>query len=234
MVLNLFVILLSLTGCRRSSNEFWEDTKSAKRHVGRGFRTLGGKHGDSRQVRSRDEFYSDEPYADYSYEDQGAFIPLEDMPNPNEVAMADSISPQPRENPGDPGSSIPGIDAFRDPSTVPGMSVIFKNIQFDYNSNLVKGQDNLEIIKNVADYMKRRPNVYAFIEGHTDERGPEAYNLALGSRRSNAVRNMLINEGVNPDNLFTISYGKERPLLLEHHEEAWGQNRRAEFKVYQR
>jgi peptidoglycan-associated lipoprotein len=98
----------------------------------------------------------------------------------------------------------------------------------------VKGDDNLQTLQNVADYMRSQPNLYVFVEGHCDERGPEAFNLALGSRRSNAVRNLLINAGVSPDNVFTISYGKERPLVLEHHEEAWGKNRRAEFKVYKR
>lgn len=82
--------------------------------------------------------------------------------------------------------------------------------------------------------MRSHPNTYVFVEGHCDERGPEAYNLSLGAKRGNAVRNLLINEGVDPDHIFTISYGKERPLVFEHHEEAWAQNRRAEFKVYNR
>jgi peptidoglycan-associated lipoprotein len=203
--------------------------------MGRGVRTLGGKHGDSRQIQSRDEFYVDEDGNYVSNAPQGNdFIPLDDEPNSEELAMADSLTPQPRENPGDPGSSIPGIDAFRDPSTIPGLSGVFRNIYFEYNSNLIKGQDNLEIVKNVSDYMRRNGSTYIFVEGHCDERGPEAYNLALGARRANAVRNMLISEGVSPDNVFTISYGKERPLMLEHHDEAWSQNRRAEFKVYQR
>ncbi len=82
--------------------------------------------------------------------------------------------------------------------------------------------------------MRFHPNIYIFIEGHTDERGPQAYNLALGSRRANTVRNLLINEGVDPDRLFTISYGKERPVILERHEEGWAKNRRGEFKIYER
>lgn len=148
--------------------------------------------------------------------------------------MADFVAPQPAQTPGECGSKIPGISAFKDPSMVPGMSKIFRNVYFEYNSNLIKGQQNVETVRGIARYMKQHPNLYVFVEGHCDERGPEAYNLALGSRRSNAVRNMLIQEGVSPDNIFTISYGKERPLVLENHEEAWSQNRRAEFKIYQR
>jgi peptidoglycan-associated lipoprotein len=228
---SLFVVsLVAFTGCRRNYNEITDDTKTAGRHMHRGFRALGGKHGSSRQVQNRDEFYSPNGM-DYA---QGDFIPLEDYQNSNDFSMGDSVTPPPRETPGDPGSSVPGIQAFRDPSTIPGLANIFQNIQFEYNSNLVKGQANLDIIHRVADYLRSHPNAYIFAEGHADERGPEAYNLALGSRRSNAVRNMLISEGVNPDNIFTISYGKERPIVLEHHEEAWSQNRRVEFKIYQR
>jgi len=99
---------------------------------------------------------------------------------------------------------------------------------------MVKGEQNLQIIHNIADFLRKHPNIYIFVEGHTDERGPQAYNLALGVRRANAVRNLLISEGINPDNVFTISYGKERPVILERHEEGWAKNRRDEFKIYER
>ncbi len=231
-ILNLMMLCLSLASCRRNTSDVWEDTKSASRHIGRGFRSLGGKNGDSRQVISRDAFYVSDDY-DY-YVPENEFVPLEDERFSNQMAMTENRAPQPRETPGEVGSSVPGIDSFSDPHTIPGLSNVFRNINFEYNSNLVKGENHLQTIRNVADYMKKKPNTYVFIEGHTDERGPEAYNLALGSRRSNAVRNLLISEGVNPNNIFTISYGKERPLVMDHHEESWAQNRRAEFKIYQR
>jgi len=251
LAISILLLGMSTTACRRNSDDVWEDSKSATRHMSRGMRTLGGKHGDSRAIQNRDQFYvvDDEGYI---YEDNsndqmmsggyamnnnssmGEFVPLSDQSYQDEVAMADFVSRQPRETPGDPGSSIPGIDAFQDPSTNPRWSGVFRNINFEFNSNLVKGQENLNTINRVADYMKRNPNTYTFVEGHCDERGPEAYNLSLGARRSNAVRNMLIQEGVNPDNVFTISYGKERPVHFDHNEDAWNQNRRAEFRVYQR
>ena len=234
--LSLFLIVLSTSSCRRTGDDVWEDTKTAGRHVGRGFKTLGGKHGDSRMVYSPDEFYTMDGnnYVSPDNPMGGEFIPLQDQKSGEEFAMAESVSPQPRESPGDPGSSIPGIQAFKDPSTIPGLANIFHNIKFDYNSNLIKGQENMDILRNIGDYMQRHSTTYIFVEGHTDERGPEAYNLALGSRRANAVRNALIADGVSPDNIFTISYGKERPAVRESHEEAWLQNRRAEFKIYQR
>lgn len=231
----LALATLSMTvSCRRTGDDIWEDSKTAGRHVSRGFRTLGGKHGDSRQVYCRDDFY---PYQDNCMQPPALandFTPLYDQNSSDEIAMADSYVRQPRECPGDPGSSVPGLDSFRDPHTVPGLANIFQNIHFEYNSDLVKGRDSMDTIHRVADYMRKHPATYLFVEGHCDQRGPEAYNLALGSRRSNAVRNALIADGVNPDAIFTISYGKERPLVMENHEEAWAQNRRAEFKVYQR
>jgi peptidoglycan-associated lipoprotein len=231
----LGLVLGSTTSCYRSSDQMWDDSRSAGRHMTRGLRTMGGKHGDSRAIQSRDEFMSmdDGMYVgNESYVSD--FVPLSDQSYESEMAMADYVNRQPRETPGDPGSSIPGVEAFRDPSTNSTWAAIFRNINFEYNSNLVKGQSNLDTIHAVANYMRRNPNIYVFVEGHCDERGPEAYNLALGARRSNAVRNLLLQEGVNADNIFTISYGKERPLFHDLNEDAHGQNRRAEFKIYQR
>lgn len=226
------LLVISLSGCQcRTPDEILDDTCTARRHVNKGFRALGGKNGDSRMVCSREEFFYVED--DSCNMTLGTdFIPLSDQQNSAGFNM--SNSQQPKESPGDPGSSIPGIDAFKDPHSIPGLAGIFQNINFDYNSNLVKGQDNMATIHKIADYMRTHPGTYVFVEGHTDERGPEAYNLSLGARRSNAVRDMLIKEGVSPNNLFTVSYGKERPLVYEHHDEAWAQNRRVEFKIYQR
>ncbi len=224
----LMLALLAITGCNRNPNTVWDDTRSAGRHMHRGIRSLGGKHGSSRQVGSRNEFMpGQEAYA-------GEFIPLADDPNRSGITAGDMVAPPPRESPGEPGSSIPGIDAFHDPSMNPEWARTFKNITFDYNSSLIKGAENLNTIRDIANYMRQYPNLYIFVEGHCDERGPEAYNLALGSHRANAVRNMLIGDGVHPDNIFTISYGKERPLVYGTAEESWRQNRRAEFKIFVR
>lgn len=228
----LIVLLTIVSGCRRNANTFWEDTQTAGRHVNRGFRSLGGKHTDSRQICSRDEFIGPDEYAGAVFASD--YVPLADDPNVSEANITERMNPSSRFLPGEQGSPIPGIQAFKDPSTNPKLSGVFRNIHFPYNGNLVKGDDNLTIVRNVADYMKKNHNTYVFVEGHCDERGPESYNFSLGSQRSNAVRNMLISEGVNPDNIFTISYGKDRPIIIGHDEGSWQQNRRAEFKVYER
>lgn len=230
-ILSIFAFALMLTSCCRSTDEVWDDTKTASRHMRRGVSALGGKHGDSQVVVCREDFYvQDNGYFAYGQD----FVPLPDADNCRDVSMAEFVAPQPSSTPGDPGCLLPGIEAFQDPSTVSGMGQIFQNIFFEYNSNLVKGQDSVNTVRNIADYMRTHPGTYVFVEGHCDQRGPQAYNLALGSRRANAVRTMLIDQGVNPDNVFTISYGKERPLVFENHEEAYSKNRRAEFKIFQK
>ena len=242
----LLGVVCMLQSCSRTGNDVWEDTKSAGRHVKRGASALGGKQGDSRQIRNRgdfeciddENFYDGGAFQEGVYQDvygggpDGEFIPIDDPAN--ELSMADMVSRPARETPGEPGSSIPGIQAFRDPSTIPQLAGIFQPIYFEYNCSMVKGARNLQAMHGIADFLRTHPNIYMFVEGHTDERGPQAYNLALGARRANAVRNMLIGEGISPDRLFTISYGKERPVVLERHEEGWSRNRRAEFKIYER
>ncbi|MFN4090088.1 MAG: peptidoglycan-associated lipoprotein Pal [Alphaproteobacteria bacterium] len=82
-----------------------------------------------------------------------------------------------------------------------------------------------------AGWLRKYPNVGATIEGHADERGTREYNLALGERRANSVRDFLTAQGISPQRLRTISYGKERPAVLGSNEQAWAQNRRGVLTV---
>lgn len=83
------------------------------------------------------------------------------------------------------------------------------------------------IIENQVVWLKRYPNVHVTIEGNTDQRGTREYNLALGARRANSVRDYMIALGISPDRITTISYGKERPVDPASTPEAWAKNRRA-------
>ena len=78
-----------------------------------------------------------------------------------------------------------------------------------------------------ASWMLTNVDYSALIEGHADEQGTQAYNLALGARRASAVQNYLIAQGVSPARLKTISYGKERPIEICSDEACYSQNRRA-------
>ena len=214
---------------QRSSDDVWNDTQSAGRHVARGVKTLAGFHGESRQINDRGEFTGD----DVQPGARGDYEGFEDDPN-LQLRVSEGQALQPRETPGEDGSSIPGIEAFKDPALDPELAELFRNVHFEYNSSLIKGDENLTIIANVADWLKSHPKVYIFVEGHCDNRGPAAYNFALGANHSNAVRNLLIKEGVVYDHVFTISYGKERPLREGDDEEIWRVNRRGQFKVYEK
>ena len=84
-----------------------------------------------------------------------------------------------------------------------------------------------EILARQADWLRRYPNVAVTIEGHCDERGTREYNLALGERRAQAVKNVLGASGIPASRISTISYGKERPAVVGSSEDAYAQNRRA-------
>jgi peptidoglycan-associated lipoprotein len=84
-----------------------------------------------------------------------------------------------------------------------------------------------EILARQADWLRRYPNVTVTIEGHCDERGTREYNLALGERRAQAAKNVLVAAGIPAARISTTSYGKERPAVVGSSEEAYAQNRRA-------
>lgn len=215
-----------LSGCHRSSDEVWNDTKTAGHHMSRGVGTLGGKHATSQQVTDPSQMGLDKTQDFVAYSDEQDSTKME--------AGGEEAIPQPKETPGEPGSSIPGIDGFKDPLQDPATASIFEHIHFAYNSSLIKGDENLRIIHSINDYLKSHPKCYVFIEGHCDKRGPAAYNFSLGANRSNSVRSLLIQEGANPDHLFTVSYGKEKLLFNEDSEEFQKLNRRAQFKIFEK
>ena len=84
-----------------------------------------------------------------------------------------------------------------------------------------------EILARQADWLRRYPNVAVTIEGHCVERGSREYILALGERRAQAVKNVLVASGIPASRISTISYGKERPAVVGSSEDAYAQNRRA-------
>ena len=88
-----------------------------------------------------------------------------------------------------------------------------------------------ETLELQAAWLKRNASVTVTIQGHADERGTREYNLALGERRANTVKDFLVTLGVNPQRIDTISYGKERPVAIGSTNAAWAQNRRGVTKV---
>ncbi len=86
--------------------------------------------------------------------------------------------------------------------------------------------DGRAVLEKQAQWLKTYANVSITVEGHCDERGTREYNMALGERRANAVKNYLMSLGVDGSRINTISYGKERPAVMGNDESAWSQNRR--------
>lgn len=101
-------------------------------------------------------------------------------------------------------------------------------VHFAFNSSAVTGV-NKKIVKENADYMLAHPNKHVRLEGNTDERGTEEYNLALGWRRARSVKSMMEVLGVPANRMSTISYGKDRPVAFGHNRAAWAKNRRVDF-----
>jgi peptidoglycan-associated lipoprotein len=105
-----------------------------------------------------------------------------------------------------------------------------EKVYFDFDSSLLTPQAR-QMLNIKADFLSAHRDVAVMIEGHCDERGTAAYNLALGERRAEAVRNYLINLGTSAERLTIISYGEERPVAHGKDETAWAKNRRAQFVI---
>ena len=101
-------------------------------------------------------------------------------------------------------------------------------IYFDFDSSEVHPDDRVVVEAN-AQYLARESGAEVVLEGHADERGSREYNVALGERRANGVRDMLRLLGVADHQIRTVSYGEERPSTVGHDEGAWSRNRRVEF-----
>jgi peptidoglycan-associated lipoprotein len=125
--------------------------------------------------------------------------------------------PQALGGPGGPGSAVPGSQ--QDLAASAGDRVFFAFDRSDITP------ESRQILSRQAEWLRRYPNVTVTIEGHCDERGTREYNLALGERRAQAAKNVLVAEGIPAARISTISYGKERPIVVGSNEEAWAQNR---------
>lgn len=102
-------------------------------------------------------------------------------------------------------------------------------IFFDLNSSMISDEARKVLIDN-ARWVSQSGFRKVIVEGHCDERGTREYNLALGQRRADSVKDFLVSQGVSAGSIRTISFGKEQPLVDGHDEFAWGKNRRAEVR----
>ncbi|MTJ83395.1 MAG: peptidoglycan-associated lipoprotein Pal [Telmatospirillum sp.] len=134
-------------------------------------------------------------------------------------------------NSGAAASTTAPVVAPTKPGVVPGSQADFvanvgDRVFFEFDKYSLKADAKEQLNKWVA-FLKKYPNDQLVVEGHADERGTREYNLALGERRANSVKDYLVSQGVQASRLKVISYGKERPAVLGSNESAWAQNRRA-------
>jgi peptidoglycan-associated lipoprotein len=135
--------------------------------------------------------------------------------------------------PGMGGKQLGGATPWQEPTPgapIGGPDSPFSSrvIYFDFDSSQVRDEFR-PVLEAHAKYLIAHPDARVILEGHTDERGSREYNLALGERRAQAVRQVLQVLGVSPQQLQVVSYGKEKPAALGHNEEAWRLNRRVEI-----
>lgn len=117
---------------------------------------------------------------------------------------------------------------YGDPLQNPNSLLATRVIYFDYDQSTISPAYR-ELVSAHAEYLATHPEVTVRLEGHADERGTREYNLGLGEQRANAVRSLMMADGVAAGQLVVVSYGEERAAAYEHNEEAWALNRRVEL-----
>lgn len=138
-----------------------------------------------------------------------------------EMSSVEVIKPPPvvvkKEEPPAPPPPVEEVEPFN-----------YQTIHFDFDSAEVLYRDK-EHLDRLAEFLLRNRDISLTIEGHADERGAFDYNLSLGEQRALNIRQELQKRGIAPERVRIVSYGEERPLVRGHTEDAYSQNRRAEF-----
>jgi peptidoglycan-associated lipoprotein len=209
----LLAFIFLLASCCRNSSQTWEDVKTAGRYMQRGVDSFCGKDGESRMFASGDQFVG-------PHEEE--FIPLNDEDLRAIALNGDDAIPQPRVMPGE--GSVPALHHFR--------AAEFSSVHFDTDEHILREKADISMVQHIVSYLKKNPGTYLLIEGHTDERAPASYNMALGMRRANHIRALMVKNGCDANRIYTVSHGKEQPLALGHSSEDWKKNRRAQFKIF--
>jgi len=120
--------------------------------------------------------------------------------------------------------------AGRDSATTGARSTLLAAVYFDYDASELRG-DSRAALEAKLPIMERFGELRVRVAGHTDDRGSDEYNLALGQRRAASVKRFLTERGVDDARVEIVSFGKERPTCEEQAESCWSRNRRAEFEI---
>jgi peptidoglycan-associated lipoprotein len=143
---------------------------------------------------------------------------------PAEKRPGEGRSPTKESTAGE-GSSLDQLREGKPPVSGPLTDIFFSFDRYDLEA------EARSTLKANADWLKKNPAARVEIEGHTDERGTNEYNLALGAKRAQAAKDYLVTLGIATERLSTISYGEEISVCKEPNESCWRQNRRARFVI---
>jgi len=145
-------------------------------------------------------------------------------PPPSAPAQPDTVEVE-RDFPGEQpfGEGEPSVEELNERG-------VLATVYFEFDKSDLSDETRATLRRN-AEWLKSNPQYRIVIEGHCDERGTIEYNLALGQRRANAVREYLVSQALPANRMRVVSYGEERPAKLGHDEETWKWNRRAEFVI---
>lgn len=122
------------------------------------------------------------------------------------------------------GSDGTGFHPLNDPESILSQRSVF----YDFDSYTVKNEYRPLVIAH-AQYLRDNPNAQVILQGNTDERGSREYNLALGQRRADGVKNMMTLSGARESQIEAVSLGEEKPRVSGHDESAWAENRRTDI-----
>jgi peptidoglycan-associated lipoprotein len=120
------------------------------------------------------------------------------------------------------GTGLPSV--LRDPNNI----LSKRTVQFDYDSFVVKDEYR-PLVNAHAKFLQSNKTLHVTLQGHADERGSREYNIALGQKRADAVKNLMLLLGATEVQVETVSFGKEKPKSDGHDESAWAVNRRVEI-----
>jgi len=148
------------------------------------------------------------------------------------TTTTEDTSPQgtePTSTGGDTTNVVPETTGYQGhPLDDPNSLLSKRTVYFAFDSYSINSEERDVIIAH-AQYLSSNSGEKVTLEGHADERGTREYNIALGERRANAVRQLMTLQGVASSQIDVVSFGEERPAAQGHNESAWSQNRRVEF-----
>jgi peptidoglycan-associated lipoprotein len=138
-------------------------------------------------------------------------------PAPAPVVEAPAPAPAP--------APVVEVDPLNDPTSI----LAKRSVYFPFDVSAVQAADK-PVVEAHAKYLSEHPDRKVRVEGNCDERGSKEYNLGLGQRRADSVKQMLMLGGAKASQIETVSYGEEKPVCTEHKESCWMQNRRSDMK----